>query len=279
MRLLRFIVSGQPAFGFIDEGETLITELSSLDPFTETAAFLQRPGSISSAGVKTAVRELERTGRRFDLEDVRLLAPVEKPSKIVGVGKNYGDHIKEFDSQTPEDPLLFLKPSTALIGPGDPIILPGWSQKVDHEAELAVVVGKTAKNVTQDEALDYVLGFTVGNDVSARDMQKRDGQWTRAKGFDTACPLGPWITIDEALDPTDLLVTGRVNGAVKQTSSTAAMLHPVAELIAFASGVFTLLPGDVILTGTPAGVSQLHGGDSVEVAVAGVGALTNPVVG
>lgn len=274
MRLLRFIADEHPRYGLLLEepaAETptapnQITELATDDPFRE----------ISQGALLT---DLEQTGRRYNLDDVRLLAPVERPSKIVGIGKNYAEHIKEFDSVTPAEPLMFLKPPTALIGPGDPIILPTWSDRVDHEAELAVVVGKTAKNVPSHEALDYVLGYTVGNDVSARDIQKRDGQWTRAKGFDTACPLGPWITIDSALDPTDLLVTAKVNDELKQSASTAAMITPVAELVAFVSRAFTLLPGDVILTGTPAGVSQLHGGDLVEVAVAGVGALVNPVVG
>ncbi|MGO1590489.1 fumarylacetoacetate hydrolase family protein [Ancrocorticia sp.] len=277
MRLIRFIAAsssstGQVRYGIVagdalgDGEEAEIEELAANDPFAELVT-------------GKSVAELERTGQRFGLGDVRLLAPVAGPSKIVGVGKNYAEHIKEFDSFTPVEPLLFLKPSTAIIGLGDPIILPRWSDKVDHEAELAVVIGKTAKNVGVNEALSYIVGYTVANDVSARDIQKKDGQWTRAKGFDTACPLGPWITIDPRLDPTDLLVTAKVNGDLKQSSSTAAMLNPVAELIAFISGVFTLLPGDVILTGTPAGVSQLHGGDTVEVSVAGVGALTNPVVG
>lgn len=219
----------------------------------------------------------EPTGEVRPLAEVRLLAPVESPSKIVGIGKNYSDHIKEFDSVTPEEPIIFLKPTTSLIGPGEQIVLPRWSTHVDHEVELAVVIKARAKDVPVDEVDAVIHGYTVGNDVSARDIQKRDGQWIRAKGFDTACPLGPWIVTGPDLDPENLRVTSSVNGTLRQSESTARMITPVRELVSFVSRAFTLLPGDVILTGTPAGVGRIDDGDVVTVAVEGIGELSNPV--
>ena len=220
---------------------------------------------------------VEPTGEVLALADVRLLAPVAEPSKIVGIGKNYLDHIKEFDSATPEEPIIFLKPTTSLIGPGEEIVLPAWTDHVDHEAELAVVIKSRAKDVPVDRVDEVIFGFTVGNDVSARDIQRRDGQWVRAKGFDTACPLGPWIVTGPDLDIENLRVTGAVNGEIRQSESTARMITSVRELVAFVSRAFTLLPGDVILTGTPAGVSRIDDGDVVDVSVEGIGTLSNPV--
>lgn len=226
---------------------------------------------------------VERSGEVLALDSVRLLPPVANPSKIVGIGRNYVAHIKELNSAMPIEPMIFLKPTTALIGSGESIVLPRWSQHVDHEAELAVVIGKRAKDVPVEAVDDVIFGFTAANDVSARDIQKRDVQWARAKGFDTACPLGPWIVTPEGLaeaglDIEDLRVRGSVNGVLKQNESTALMINSVRELVSFISGAMTLLPGDVILTGTPAGVSQLSDGDVVSIDIEGIGTLSNPVV-
>jgi len=212
----------------------------------------------------------------LDHEALRLLAPVIPRSKIIGVGRNYADHAAEGGHEVPTSPLLFLKPNTSVIGPDDPIVLPPWSTEVHHEAELAVVIGKVTKDVTPELALDQVFGFTVANDVTARDIQRTDAQWTRAKGFDGACPLGPWIV--PGLDVDDLAVSARVNGELRQEGRTSHMVFDVAHLIAYASEVFTLLPGDVILTGTPAGVGPLEHRDVVEVEVEDIGVLRNPVI-
>jgi 2-keto-4-pentenoate hydratase/2-oxohepta-3-ene-1,7-dioic acid hydratase in catechol pathway len=214
------------------------------------------------------------TGDRWALPDVRLLSPI-LPSKVVAVGKNYADHAKEMGGEAPESPVIFLKPSTSVIGAGDTIRLPADSTRVDHEAELAIVIGRPARDVTRDEAMSHVLGYTAANDVTARDQQKADGQFTRAKGHDSFCPIGPWI--ETVLDPADLRVTALVNGEVKQEGRTSQMIHDVPTLIAFMSAVMTLLPGDVILTGTPAGVGPIVDGDMVTIEVEGIGELTNPV--
>jgi 2-keto-4-pentenoate hydratase/2-oxohepta-3-ene-1,7-dioic acid hydratase in catechol pathway len=224
------------------------------------------------------LRSREDTGTAIPLGDVRLLAPVD-PSKIVGIGRNYAAHAREMGNAPPlEEPLIFLKPPSAVIAPGDAIVLPGISNRVDHEAELGVVIGQTARNLPEGEdPLVYVLGYTCVNDVSARDLQKKDVQFTRAKGFDTFCPMGPWIETE--LDPANAVVTGRVNGIVRQQASTSDLIFSVRHLIRFIAGVMTLLPGDLIATGTPAGVGPLADGDVVEVEVAGVGVLRNPVRG
>ncbi len=216
----------------------------------------------------------ERQEPTLPLEEVRLLPPVQ-PSKIVCVGRNYAAHAKEHNAEVPEVPLLFLKPPSAVIGPEEAILLPPQSQQVEHEAELAVVIGKRGRWVAPEEADEYILGYTVANDVTARDLQRRDGQWTRGKGFDTFCPLGPWIDTD--FDPTDALITCKVNGDLRQMGSTRDMVFSVRQLIAFVSSVMTLEPGDVLLTGTPAGVGPLHEGDVVEVSIEGLGTLRNPV--
>ncbi len=217
-----------------------------------------------------------RSGAAFPLAEARLLAPCQ-PSKIVCVGRNYAEHAAEHGAEVPQEPLIFLKPPSSLIGPGEAIVLNALSQRVEHEAELAVVIGQRARNLTRDDAMACVLGFTAANDVTARDLQRRDGQWSRAKGFDTFCPLGPWIETD--LDWQDQLVTCRVNGAVKQQASTRVMVFDVPALLQYVTAFMTLEPGDVILTGTPSGVSPLAAGDEVSVEVAGIGALVNPVVG
>jgi 2-keto-4-pentenoate hydratase/2-oxohepta-3-ene-1,7-dioic acid hydratase in catechol pathway len=214
------------------------------------------------------------TGDRWALPDVRLLAPI-LPSKVVAVGRNYAAHAAEMGGAVPETPIIFLKPSTSVIGAGDTIRLPRDSARVDHEAELAVVIGRPARNVDAAMALSHVLGYTVANDVTARDQQHADGQFTRAKGHDSFCPLGPWI--ETGLDPADLRVTATVDGELRQDARTSDMVHGVAALIAFMSGVMTLLPGDVILTGTPAGVGPITDGSTVTVAAEGIGELSNPV--
>jgi 2-keto-4-pentenoate hydratase/2-oxohepta-3-ene-1,7-dioic acid hydratase in catechol pathway len=214
------------------------------------------------------------TGGEVGASEVRLLVPVI-PSKVVAVGRNYVAHAQELGNEVPEEPLIFLKPSTSVIGPGDPIPLPPQSRRVDHEAELAVVIGRVCRRVTEDEATAFVLGYTCGNDVTARDLQEKDDQWTRAKGFDGFCPLGPWVETE--LDPSDLEVACRVNGEVRQTGRTGAMAFPPAALVSYISQVMTLLPGDVILTGTPAGIGPVAAGDQVEVEVEGIGVLANPV--
>lgn len=218
--------------------------------------------------------EYRRLEAGMPLERVRLYAPVI-PSKIIAVGRNYAEHAKEQNVEVPDMPLIFLKPPSSIIGPGDKIILPPQSQRVEHEGELAVVIGKPGRWIPAEKALEHVFGYTCANDVTARDLQRRDGQWTRGKGFDTFCPLGPWIETE--LDPADALVACRVNGEMRQMASTREMVFTIPQLIAFISSVMTLNPGDVILTGTPAGISPLEDGDSVEVSVEGIGELRNPV--
>jgi 2-keto-4-pentenoate hydratase/2-oxohepta-3-ene-1,7-dioic acid hydratase in catechol pathway len=214
------------------------------------------------------------TGEEIPLAQVRLLSPV-LPSKVVAVGRNYVEHAEEMGGEIPEEPVIFLKPSTAVIGPGDPIPYPPDVGRVDPEGELAVVIGRLARRVPAEDAGRYILGFTCGNDVTARDLQRKDGQWTRAKGFDGFGPIGPWVETE--LDPTDLAVELRVNGETRQAGRTSQMAFGVNELVEFVSGVMTLLPGDVILTGTPSGVAPVRPGDVVDVDVEGVGVLRNAV--
>jgi 2-keto-4-pentenoate hydratase/2-oxohepta-3-ene-1,7-dioic acid hydratase in catechol pathway len=250
MRLLRFRIGNRIATGAIVEDDTIrVLE----------GTFFERPVP---------------TGEEIPLAEVELLAPI-LPSKIVAVGKNYAAHAAEFGMSVPEEPLLFLKPSTAVIGPGDPIPLLPISRRVDYEGELAVVIGRLARYVKAEEAGRYILGHTIANDVTLRDLQKTDDQWARAKGFDGSCPLGPWIETD--LDPTDVFLQTRVNGEPRQQATTADMVFGIAELIEYITVFMTLLPGDVLLTGTPEGVGKLEPGDVVEVDVDGIGILSNPV--
>jgi 2-keto-4-pentenoate hydratase/2-oxohepta-3-ene-1,7-dioic acid hydratase in catechol pathway len=216
------------------------------------------------------------TGEEVPIDDVMLLAPV-LPSKLVCVGKNYAAHAAEFGMVVPEEPLLFLKPSTAVIGPGDPIRLLPINRRTDYEGELAVVIGRLARNVRAEDASRFILGFTCANDVTLRDLQKADDQWARAKGFDGSCPLGPWI--ETSVDPTDAIVETRLNGEVVQHASTSDMVYGVAELIEYVTTFMTLLPGDALLTGTPEGVGPVTGGDVVDVEVDGIGVLRSPVAG
>ena len=215
------------------------------------------------------------TGDEIPLDDVRLLAPV-LPSKVVAVGRNYAEHAAEMGGEVPDQPLVFLKPSTAVIGPGDPIPYPSISRELHYEGELALVVGRLARRLLPEDAERAILGYTCGNDVTLRDLQRTDGQWTRAKGFDGSCPLGPWIETE--LDPTDAALRTRVNGDVRQDARTSDLAFGPAALVAFVSTFMTLLPGDVIMTGTPAGVGPLQVGDRVEVDIEGIGVLANTVV-
>ncbi|WP_345764213.1 fumarylacetoacetate hydrolase family protein [Diaminobutyricibacter sp. McL0608] len=252
MKIARFSHEGALSYGIVDENELVVL---AADPMF--------------AGFDT-------TGERVPLSKVSsLLAPVIPRSKVVAVGKNYREHAAEMGGEAPEAPLLFLKPNTAVIGPGDTIVLPPQSQQVDFEGELAIVIGRIAKNVPAANFADYVFGYTVANDVTARDLQKTDGQWARAKGFDTFCPLGP--VIETEFDPSVATLRTRVNGELKQDGVLSDMVHGIAEIVEYASSVWTLLPADVILTGTPAGVGPIVDGDIVEIEISGIGSLSNPV--
>ena len=218
--------------------------------------------------------ELDPDGRVIPASEVKLLAPI-LPSKIIGIGKNYADHAVEMDSELPAEPLMFLKPNTSVIGPNEFIVLPQQSSMVHHEAELAVVIGRFCKDVPRERVAEVILGYTCANDVSARDVQKSDGQWTRAKGFDTFCPLGPWIETD--LDPSELAIAGYVGSEQRQSGNTRNLIFSIVDLVSYVSHQMTLLPGDVILTGTPAGVGPIIAGDEVEIDIEGIGSLVNPV--
>ena len=217
---------------------------------------------------------MEKTERVYAPEEVRLLAPVQ-PSKILAVGKNYAAHAREFDGEPPTFPIIFMKPSTCVIGPEETIVRPRISQRVDYEGELALVVGKRARNVKPEDFAQYVLGYTILNDVTARDLQRQDGQWTRGKGFDTFAPIGPVIT--DEVDPSHLRITTRLNGKTVQDSNTSRFLFPLGEIFAFVTRFTTLLPGDVVTTGTPEGVGGMADGDVVEVCIEGIGTLRNVV--
>jgi len=217
------------------------------------------------------------TGSVVDPKDVRLLAPVV-PSKIICVGLNYALHVKESQSATkiPEEPVLFMKPPTAVIGPGENIVYPPSSSRVDYEAELAVVIGRTARNITIEDAVSYIWGYTCANDVTARDLQKKDGQWTRGKGFDTFCPVGPHVVT--GIDYREITVESYLNGERKQSGNTSDMIFPVPFLVSYISKIMTLLPGDLISTGTPEGISPMQPGDTIEIRVSDIGSLVNQVV-
>lgn len=217
----------------------------------------------------------ETTDERLPLSEIKMLAPVIPRSKVVAIGRNYSEHAKELGNETPTEPMMFLKPNTSVVGPGDAIMLPPQSEHVSFEGELAVVIGSIAKNVAEADADSVIFGYTIANDVTARDLQKKDGQWSRAKGFDTFCPLGPVIETEFEVASQSIRTT--VNGDVKQDGTVDQMVHSVASLVAYASSVFTLLPGDLILTGTPAGVGPIVHGDTVEITIEGIGTLSNPV--
>lgn len=253
MRICRFSTASKPEarFGIVD-GEIIV--VLDAEPY---------------AGIKAGKG-------RVPLEEATLLAPVT-PSKIVCVGLNDRLHAVEMEKTIPGEPRIFIKPSTTLIGPEDPIVLPNFSHLVEHEAELGVVIAKTCTRLQPDHAWNHVLGYTCVNDVTARDLQRRDGHYTRAKGFDTFCPVGPWI--ETGLHPKNLSVRARVNGQLRQDGHSRNMIHDVAHLIAYVSNIMTLLPGDVLSTGTYAGTGPLLAGDEVEIEVEGVGILRNPVIG
>ncbi len=218
--------------------------------------------------------QYRRREAKTPLADVKLVAPSE-PTKILCVGRNYVEHAKELGNEVPKVPLVFMKPPSSIISEGETIILPPQSKQIEHEAELVIVIGKRGRHISPEDAKNYILGYTIGNDVTARDLQKTDGQWTRAKGFDTFCPFGPWIDTD--FDPADAVVTCRVSGQMRQMASTRYMVFNVPTLIAYISSFVTLEPGDLIFTGTPAGVGELRDGDEVIVEIEGLGALRNLV--
>ncbi|HET6354821.1 fumarylacetoacetate hydrolase family protein [Streptomyces sp. NBC_00191] len=260
MRIARFSIDGNVAFGAVEgEGpDGLVLDIIKGIPFADF--------ELSGTKVPLAPGSKDR---------VRLLPPV-LPSKVVAFGRNYAEHAAELGNEVPDAPFAFFKPSTSVIGPGDPIAYPSFSQELHHEAELAVVIGRMCREVPRERVKDVILGYTCANDVTARDVQKREKQWARAKGFDSSCPLGPWVETD--LDPSDLAIQCTVNGEQRQLGRTSQMIHSIEELIVNASEAMTLLPGDVVLTGTPAGVGPLNVGDEVAVTIQGIGTLTNKVI-
>ena len=258
MRIIRFSapeklgVGTDPLFGVLNDQD----------------AILVLRGDPIYSGIVPAEKSLK-------LSDVKLLAPVIPRSKVVCIGKNYADHAAEMDSEVPSEPIIFIKPNTSVIGPNELITWPRMSERVDYEAELAIVIGRICKEVPASKAKDVIYGYTLANDVTARDLQKKDGQWSRAKGFDTFCPLGPWIETE--FIPGDQKITSTLNGEVKQSSMLSEMIFKVPQIVEFVTNVMTLLPGDVILTGTPAGIGPMPSGASITVAIDGLGALTNKV--
>ncbi|MDO5535085.1 MAG: fumarylacetoacetate hydrolase family protein [Propionibacteriaceae bacterium] len=267
MRIARFVHNDTIAYGTVelaeDQGE--------------------HPDTLQVLNGDPLVAAVQYTGERLLLDDVRLVAPVIPRSKVVAVGRNYAAHAAEMGNEVPAEPLVFLKPNTSVIGSGEPIVYPTQTREVDHEAELAVVIGRICKDVPVERVGEVIFGYTCANDVSARDLQKSDGQWGRAKGFDTFCPLGPWVVTHLSLDEaSDLQVRATVTRGgetiERQSSTTALMVRGIAELVSFVSSFTTLLPGDVILTGTPEGVGPIEPGDVVHVEIEGIGTLSNPVV-
>jgi 2-keto-4-pentenoate hydratase/2-oxohepta-3-ene-1,7-dioic acid hydratase in catechol pathway len=263
VRIARFTLGDDYLFGIVDG------DVDQLGIPSDDTVVIPLQGDPLYVG-------LVPTEQRVPLADVRLLAPVIPRSKVVGIGKNYAAHAAEMGGEVPAEPLMFLKPNTTVVGPGDPVFYPRQSQQVDYEGELAVVIGRMCRDVPVEKVADVIWGYTVANDVTARDLQRSDVQFTRAKGFDSFCPLGPWIETE--LDTSDLAVQTYLNGDLVQDGSTKDMVFDVAALVSYVSSVMTLLPGDVILTGTPEGVGPMNVGDEVEVSVAGIGSLTNKVV-
>lgn len=254
MRICRYTDGEDPYFGLVDGAGEKIAQISGDPLYTR----------------------IELTGVTTTADRVRLLAPVIPRSKVIGIGRNYAAHAQEMGAEPPKEPMMFLIPNTAVIGPDDPVVMPPQSERVDYEGEVAVVIGRMCRDVSPEEAAKSIFGYTCANDVTARDLQKSDGQWARAKGFDTFCPIGPWIETD--LDLSDLRVRTRLDGETVQDGTTADMIHDVPTLISYASQTFTLLPGDVILTGTPEGIGPVQPGQRVEVEVQDIGTLANPYV-
>jgi 2-keto-4-pentenoate hydratase/2-oxohepta-3-ene-1,7-dioic acid hydratase in catechol pathway len=262
VRIARFTTGDEPQYGVISG------DIDELGIPADDSKIVALAGDPLYVGVQLTDTELA-------LADVRLLAPVIPRSKVVAIGKNYAAHATEMGGEVPAEPLMFIKPNTSVVGPGDPVFYPRQSAEVHYEGELAVVIGRICRDVPAERAGDVIYGYTVGNDVTARDLQRKDVQFTRAKGFDSFCPLGPWIETE--LDTSDLRVTTHLNGDLVQDGRTRDMVFDVPALVAYVSGVMTLLPGDVILTGTPEGVGPMQVGDEVEITVAGIGSLTNKV--
>ncbi|KRF25568.1 MULTISPECIES: fumarylacetoacetate hydrolase family protein [unclassified Phycicoccus] len=256
MRIARYTTGEDPSYGIVEgePGREFIAQVQG-DPLYQPVVL---------------------TGETVRLEDARLLAPVIPRSKVIGIGRNYADHAKEMGGEPPAQPLMFLVPNTAVVGPGDPIVMPAGAQEISYEGELAVVIGRIAKDVPRERVSEVVYGYTCANDVTARDWQRGDGQWARAKGFDTSTPLGPWITTE--LDVSDLRIQSRIDGETRQDGRTADMIFDVETLVSYVSAAFTLLPGDVILTGTPAGVGLVEPGQRVDVEIEGIGTLSNTFV-
>jgi 2-keto-4-pentenoate hydratase/2-oxohepta-3-ene-1,7-dioic acid hydratase in catechol pathway len=271
VRIARFAHGSEVGYGIVED----------IQPDGATAGGVPDPDALVVAellGHPFGIGDepVRLTGSRYPLADVRLLAPV-LPSKVIAIGKNYADHVREMGGEPPPEPVIFLKPSTAVIGPRDPIVYPAeLSERVDFEGELAVVIGRLCRQVPAARVPEVIFGYTCANDVTARDLQAKDGQWARAKGFDTFCPLGPWIQTD--IDPADLELTTVVNGEIRQNARTSQLMHGVTALVSYVSAVMTLLPGDVLLTGTPAGVGPLKEGDEVSVTIENIGTLTNGVI-
>ncbi|WP_193612316.1 fumarylacetoacetate hydrolase family protein [Nocardioides lijunqiniae] len=266
MRIARFTTGSEPSYGVVTG------EVDEFGQPAEDSVVVAIAGDPLYVGIKLLDQE-------HRLSDVRLLAPVLPRSKVVGIGRNYAAHAAEMGNDVPSEPLMFLKPNTSVVGPGDPIYYPRQTQDLHYEGELAVVIGRICRDVPPEQATDVIHGYTIANDVTARDLQRSDGQFTRAKGFDSFCPLGPWIETD--LDPQHFIdgvrVQTHLNGEVVQDGSTADMIFDIPALIAHVSSVMTLLPGDVILTGTPEGVGPMQVDDEVEISIAGLGTLTNKV--
>ena len=264
MRIARFSADGDPQFGIVELAE-------------DGGKY---PDTVSVLTGDPIAMPVQLTGERRELDAVRLLAPVIPRSKVVGVGRNFAAHAKELGNEVPDTPLTFYKPNTSVIGPGEQIIYPDASNEVSFEGELAVVIGRICRSVPLERVPDVIFGYTVANDVTARDLQKRDGQWARAKGYDTFCPLGPWISTHLTLDEvSDLRIRTTLDGEERQNGSTNLMVFSVAELVEYISSYTTLLPGDVILTGTPAGVGEMLPGQEVSIEIEGIGTLTNTVAG
>jgi len=272
VRIARFSRDDTVAYGVVQESVPDGVASAAIGPDTDGLTIAELQGHPFGVGTDS----VRYTGQSYPVADVRLLAPV-LPTKVVAIGKNYADHAREMGGEPPDEPVIFLKPSTSVIGPGDPVARPvKLSERVDFEGELAVVIGRLCRDVPPERVSEVIFGYTCANDVTARDLQAKDGQWTRAKGFDTFCPLGPWI--ETGLDPSDLELTTTVNGEVKQHARTSQLLHDVTAVVCYVTSVMTLLPGDILLTGTPAGIGPLVHGDRVSVAIQGIGALTNPVM-
>ena len=263
MRVARFVAQADPTYGVVELAE-------DQGP---------NPDTIAVVSGDPLAGPVHYTGERLPLADVRLVAPVIPRSKVVGIGRNYADHAREQGAEVPAEPLVFLKPNTSVIGPGEPIVRPAETDDLHYEGELAVVIGRICRRVPPERAAEVVFGYTIANDVTCRDLQARDGQWARAKGFDSFCPIGPWIATHIGIEEAGRLdLTTTLNDRPVQQGNTAELVHGVADLIAWVSSFTTLLPGDVILTGTPAGVGPMVPGDRVAVTIPGIGTLANPVV-